>query len=154
MIEFFETNGISPNETLGPNMKTLKSQIKKQINAVIAIKKAIEKHHNKLMGSQLNGSPSEDLVSFFFCPDNFVIHFFKKETLESSLEGKSADLKKGNEVTFSLVVEGKEEYNHWDTEINKAGGEILFDSNKDRKPFYVANGFFVFTDPINLVKEF
>jgi len=47
MIEFFEDNGISPNETLGPNMKTLESEIKKRINAVIAIIKDIEKHHNK-----------------------------------------------------------------------------------------------------------
>jgi hypothetical protein len=47
MIEFFEDNGISPNETLGPNMKTLESEIKKRINAVIAIIKDIEKHHDK-----------------------------------------------------------------------------------------------------------
>ena len=47
MLDFFETNGISPNETLGPNMKTLESQIKKRINAVIAIIKDIEKHHDK-----------------------------------------------------------------------------------------------------------
>jgi len=106
------------------------------------------------MSFQLNGSPSVDLVSFFFCPDNFVIHFFKKETLESSLESKSADLKNGNEVMFSMGAESKEEYNHWVTEINKAGGEILFDSNKDRKAFYDDNGFYVFTEPINLVKEF
>ena len=31
------------------------------------------------LGFQLNGSPSNDLVSFFFGLDNFVIHFFKKE---------------------------------------------------------------------------
>lgn len=101
------------------------------------------------LGFQLNGSPSDDLVSFFFGPDDFVIHFFKKEKLESSLEGKSADLNKGNEVMFSMAVESKEEYNHWANEINKAGGEILFDSNRDRKAFYDDNGFYVcvFTDP-------
>lgn len=47
MIEFFEDNGISPNETLGPNMQTLESEIKKRINAVIAIIKDIEKNHDK-----------------------------------------------------------------------------------------------------------
>lgn len=47
MLDFFEDNGISPNETLGPNMKTLESEIKKRINAVIAIIKDIEKHHDK-----------------------------------------------------------------------------------------------------------
>ena len=35
------------NETLGPNMQTLESEIKKRINAVIAIIKDIEKHHDK-----------------------------------------------------------------------------------------------------------
>ena len=47
MLEFFENNGISPNETLGPNMQTLESEIKKRINAVIAIIKDIEKNHDK-----------------------------------------------------------------------------------------------------------
>ena len=47
MLDFFEDNGISPNETLGPNMQTLESKIKKRINAVIAIIKDIEKNHDK-----------------------------------------------------------------------------------------------------------
>ena len=47
MLDFFEGNGISPNETLGPNMQTLESKIKKRINAVIAIIKDIEKNHDK-----------------------------------------------------------------------------------------------------------
>ena len=47
MLDFFEDNGISPNETLGPNMQTLESEIKKRINAVIAIIKDIEKNHDK-----------------------------------------------------------------------------------------------------------
>ena len=47
MLDFFEDNGISPNEKMGPNMQTLESQIKKRINAVIAIIKDIEKNHDK-----------------------------------------------------------------------------------------------------------
>jgi uncharacterized protein Yka (UPF0111/DUF47 family) len=47
MLDFFEDNNISPNETLGPNMKTLESEIKKRINAVISIIKDIEKNHDK-----------------------------------------------------------------------------------------------------------
>ncbi|MCF8716325.1 VOC family protein [Joostella atrarenae] len=101
------------------------------------------------LGFELNGNPSDDLVSFFFGADNFVIHFFKKEKLESSLEGKSADLNIGNEVMFSMAAESKDEYNRWVTQISKAGGSILFDSNVDRKEFYDENGFFVcvFVDP-------
>jgi len=47
MLDFFEDNGISPNETMGSNMQTLESEIKKRINAVIAIIKDIEKNHDK-----------------------------------------------------------------------------------------------------------
>ncbi|WP_158977287.1 BfmA/BtgA family mobilization protein [Cellulophaga sp. L1A9] len=47
MIEFFEDNGISPKEKMGPNMQTLENKINKRINAVIAIIKDIEKNHDK-----------------------------------------------------------------------------------------------------------
>ena len=47
MIEFFEENGISPDESIGPQIQTLESQIKKRINAVIAIMKDIEKNQTK-----------------------------------------------------------------------------------------------------------
>jgi len=47
MIEFFENNGLSPNESMGPHMNTLESLIKKRINSVIAIMKDIEKNQTK-----------------------------------------------------------------------------------------------------------
>lgn len=47
MIDFFESNGISPKESLGPQMQTLESVIKKRINGVIAIMKDIEKNQTK-----------------------------------------------------------------------------------------------------------
>ncbi len=31
------------------------------------------------LGFQLNGNPTEDLVSFLFGDDDFVIHFFEQE---------------------------------------------------------------------------
>jgi len=51
MIEFFEENGISPAETLGPRMETLENRIsvliKKRMNGMIAIMKDIEKSQTK-----------------------------------------------------------------------------------------------------------
>ena len=47
MLEFFEHNGISPTEDLGPRMQTLENLIKKRINGVIAILKDIEKTQTK-----------------------------------------------------------------------------------------------------------
>jgi len=101
------------------------------------------------LGFRLNGQPAEDLVSFFFGDDDFIIHFFEKERLKTSLEGELSDLNKGNEIIFSLWAETKAEFDSWIDEIEQAGGNILFDSNKDRKKFYDENGFYVcvFTDP-------
>ncbi len=47
MVEFFENNGISPEESLGPHIQTLEALIKKRISAVIAIMKDIEKNQTK-----------------------------------------------------------------------------------------------------------
>lgn len=101
------------------------------------------------LGFKLNGKPAKDLVSFLFSEDEFIIHFFEKEKLKSSLEGEVADLSQGNEIIFSLSVENKDEFDRSIEDIKKAGGKILFDSNKDRKQFYDDNGFYVcvFADP-------
>ncbi|WP_430427065.1 BfmA/BtgA family mobilization protein [Maribacter litoralis] len=47
MLEFFEENGISPYESIGPKIQTLEELIKKRINGVIAIMKDIEKNQTK-----------------------------------------------------------------------------------------------------------
>ncbi|PKQ44189.1 BfmA/BtgA family mobilization protein [Confluentibacter flavum] len=47
MVEFFENNGVSPEDHLGETIASLKGQIIKRSNAVIAIIKNIEKMHHK-----------------------------------------------------------------------------------------------------------
>jgi len=51
MMEFFNANGISPAENLGPRMETLENRIsmliKKRMNGMIAIMKDIEKSQTK-----------------------------------------------------------------------------------------------------------
>src|SRR5680860_1299411 len=47
MLEFFENNGISPEESIGPHIQTLENLIKKRINGVIAIMRDIEKNQTK-----------------------------------------------------------------------------------------------------------
>jgi len=47
MVEFFETNEISPKESIGPNIHTLENLIKKRVSAVIAILKDMEKTQTK-----------------------------------------------------------------------------------------------------------
>lgn len=101
------------------------------------------------LGFQLNGTPAKDLVSFFFGADKFIIHFFDKKRLKTSMEGALVDATKENEIMFSLSAQSKDEYDNWIKEIKEAGGTIFFDSNKDRKEFYDTNGFYVcvFADP-------
>ncbi len=64
MLDFFELNGISINEKLGPNMTTLESGIKKRINALIAIVKDIEKNEikptNAMMLALFQETPIDD----------------------------------------------------------------------------------------------
>lgn len=43
MLDFFNNNGISPLEELGPNLFSLEKRIKLRINAVVAILRDIEK---------------------------------------------------------------------------------------------------------------
>ncbi|WP_298535890.1 BfmA/BtgA family mobilization protein [uncultured Algibacter sp.] len=47
MINFFELNGVSPQDNLGDSITSLKGQIIKRSNAIIAIIKSIEKMHHK-----------------------------------------------------------------------------------------------------------
>lgn len=47
MVDFFELNGVSPQDNLGDTIASLKGQVIKRSNAVIAIIKNIEKIHHK-----------------------------------------------------------------------------------------------------------
>ena len=57
MMDFFEENGISPTENLGPRMETLENRIslliKKRMNGMIAILKDIEKSQTKPTAAML-----------------------------------------------------------------------------------------------------
>lgn len=101
------------------------------------------------LGFKLNGKPTKELVSFLIGDDAFIIHFFEKDRLKSSLEGDLADLVEGNEVMFSLSAESKDEVDEWRKAVIKAGGKILFDPRIDKKKLYDDNGFYVlvFSDP-------
>ncbi|MCX2682202.1 BfmA/BtgA family mobilization protein, partial [Galbibacter sp. EGI 63066] len=43
MLDFFEINGVSPEDRLGETITSLKRQIKQRFNAVVAIIRAVEK---------------------------------------------------------------------------------------------------------------
>ena len=47
MLDFFETNNLSPKESIGPTVNTLESLIKKRVSAVIAILRDMEKNQTR-----------------------------------------------------------------------------------------------------------
>lgn len=95
------------------------------------------------LGFKLNGNPTKDLVSFLFGEEEFVIHFFEKETLKDSLEGETANLRLGNEIMFTLSAGSQEEIDVFAEKVKKAGGTIRYDPRKDKKTFYDENGYYV-----------
>ena len=64
MIEFFETNEVSPNDRLGETITSLRFQMKKRFNAIVAIIRDIEKHQTKpttaMLQALLEGNIEED----------------------------------------------------------------------------------------------
>lgn len=73
MMNFFDWNELSPNESLGANMKTLENRLKKRINALVAIVRDIEKNQTKPTNAMLEllfqespelNEPKEELFEF------------------------------------------------------------------------------------------
>lgn len=96
----------------------------------------------KQLGFKSNGA-SDQLTSFFFGDDDFVIHFFLKDILEPNMMGQLIDTKAGNEIIFTLWADTKEEVNAWAEEIKQAGGTLV-SQPEDFGPGYYG---FVFADP-------
>lgn len=96
----------------------------------------------KQLGFEQNGA-SDQLTSFFFGENKFIIHFFLKDVLEPAMKGQIIDTKAGNEIIFTLSADSKEEVNNWEQAVQQAGGTIV------SKPEEFGQGFygFVFADP-------
>lgn len=117
----------------------------KQIWSNLAVKdlERTTSFYTKLGFKPNNPNNSQELTSFLVGDNNFVMHFFIKNKLKMALKGELADLKKGNEVLFSLAAASKEEVNQWEINVKKAGGTIV------SKPEEFGEGYygFVFSDP-------
>lgn len=96
----------------------------------------------KQLGFKSNGA-SDQLTSFFFGDDDFVIHFFLKDILEPNMMGSIIDTKTGNEIIFTLWADTKEEVDTWAEEIKQAGGTLVSEPEAFGPGYYG----FVFADP-------
>ncbi len=94
------------------------------------------------LGFKANGA-SDQLTSFFFGEDNFIIHFFLKDVLEPNLKGHIVDARDGNEIIFTLAAETKEDVDDWAITVRAAGGTVV----SEPEAFGVGYYGFVFADP-------
>lgn len=94
------------------------------------------------LGFKHNGA-SDQLTSFFFGEDSFIIHFFLKDALGRGMKGPITDTKEGNEIIFTLSADSKEEVDAWAKEVQEAGGTIVSRPEEFGKGYYG----FVFADP-------
>jgi uncharacterized protein len=95
------------------------------------------------LGFKPNGKPNNDLTSFLFSEDNFIIHFFLKGVLESNTGIKVSDAQQANEMIFTLSAESRDQADSWAKEVENAGGKLV------SKPEAFGAGYygFVFADP-------
>jgi predicted lactoylglutathione lyase len=99
------------------------------------------KFYNEL-GFKSNGK-SKELTSFFVGEDDFVMHFFLKDILKTSIKSEIADSQNVNEVLFTLSAESKDQVDNWEKEVERAGGKIISKPEEFGKGYYG----FVFADP-------
>ncbi|OCK52137.1 glyoxalase [Chryseobacterium sp. CBo1] len=94
------------------------------------------------LGFKSNGR-SDDLTSFFFGENNFIIHFFKKEVLSKNLGLEISDSEKSNEIIFTISAETKEEVDQWSEKIKNSEGKLISNPEEFGDNYYG----FMFADP-------
>lgn len=78
------------------------------------------------LGFQQNGKYSADeIASFSFGKNNFIINFFKKNKVEEDMNGGIGNWETQSEILFSLSAENKEEVDDWPEKVLNAGGKII-----------------------------
>ncbi|MFC3157521.1 VOC family protein [Chryseobacterium arachidis] len=97
--------------------------------------------------SQLGFQPnseinSEEMTSFSFGENHFIINFFLKEIIQKNTKTEFIDLTTGIETVFSLSADSRNEVDEWREAIQNAGGKI------SAEPYEIGQGYtFVFSDP-------
>lgn len=88
------------------------------------------------------GHENDQLTSFLFGENDFVIHFFQEESLKQGMKGELANLSLGNEIIFSISAETEAEVDEWAVKVKEAGG-IVFSPPEAFQGMYGC----AFTDP-------
>lgn len=97
------------------------------------------------LGCKPNGPRhiTDDLTSFLFGDNSFVIYFFRPEKLRASMNNRVADPKNGSEVIFSLSAQSRDEVDGWAKMAEAAGASIFRQPGEDEAGYYYC----IFADP-------
>ncbi|MFB9075859.1 VOC family protein [Flavobacterium procerum] len=95
------------------------------------------------LGFEYNGTHSSDeIASFLFGENKFIINFFTKERLKDERNGAVGNWENQNEIIFSLSAKSKDEVDHWRAKILNAGGTVFSEPQN-----YLQGYTFCFSDP-------
>lgn len=113
-------------------------------NLAVADLERTQKFYEAIGCTPNNPHTSNELVSFFFGENNFVIHFFLKNILETNVKGVSfGNSQTSNEIIFTVSAENNDQVDQWAEEVKKAGGTIVSEPESFGNNYYG----FVFADP-------
>lgn len=113
-------------------------------NLAVANLERTKKFYEAIGCKPNNPHTSNELVSFFFGENNFIIHFFLKNILETNVKGASfGDSQTSNEIIFTVSAETNEQVDQWAEEVRNAGGTIVSEPESFGNSYYG----FVFADP-------
>lgn len=95
------------------------------------------------MGFEFNSKYSSDeIVSFLFGINQFIINFFRKSKVQIDVNGEIGNWQKQSEVLFSFSATSKEEVDQWREKVLEAGGGIFSEPQN-----YLDGYTFCFSDP-------
>ena len=93
MLDFFEANGVSPEERMGETIASLKYQIKRRFNAMVAIVRSIERDQTKptvaMLQSLFEQSLQEDGDGFVEEAMEFIERKFEEGPPDEQWEGET-----------------------------------------------------------------
>ncbi|MBV8327212.1 VOC family protein [Chryseobacterium sp.] len=113
-------------------------------NLAVSSLERTQKFYTELGCKPNNPHHSDELVSFFFGDNEFVIHFFLKNIIEANLKDlRFGDARQTNEIIFTLSAETRDQVDQWADEVKKAGGTIVSAPESFGNQYYG----FVFADP-------
>jgi predicted lactoylglutathione lyase len=92
----------------------------------------------KALGFKLNKGfdNGEQLASFLFGENNFVVHFFPHKTFKTASDNGIANTKEVSEILFTLSAESMKEVDKWAAKVKAAGGKIYSEPNEIQEGMY------------------